>query len=88
MARLVRITEGSFSLLVNAITEAVFPPGTFDVFVHGEAGEVRDIRRHLKVERGVDVDSQSISPYWRRRHTDEAWRAVKRQWIADQANDN
>ena len=73
--------------LADAIAAASFLPGEFDCFVHGEAAEVRAVRRHLKADRGVDVRAQSISPYWRRRHTDEAWRAVKRQWLAEQAQD-
>ena len=73
--------------LVDAISAARFPAGDFDVFVHGEAAEVRAVRHHLKTDRSVDVDAQSISPYWRRRHTDEDWRAVKRSWLAEQAQD-
>ncbi len=74
-------------LLRDAVAAAVFPEGRFDVFVHGEAGEVRSVRKHLLADRGVDPDGASISPYWRRRHTDEDWRAIKRQWIAEQAAD-
>ena len=29
----------------------------------------------------------SISPYWRRTMTDEGWREVKRQWLAEQEQD-
>jgi NADPH-dependent ferric siderophore reductase len=75
------------TLLADAMAAATFPPGSFDVFVHGEASEVRAVRHHLKADRNVDVDAQSISPYWRRRHTDEDWRAVKRQWLAEQSQD-
>lgn len=73
--------------LADAVATAEFPPGTFDVFVHGEASEVRAVRKHLAAERGVDVDAASISPYWKRDHTDEAWRQVKRQWLAEQRAD-
>ncbi|MGI9616524.1 MAG: siderophore-interacting protein [Acidimicrobiales bacterium] len=73
--------------VADAIAVADFPLGTFDVFVHGEAGEVRAVRRHLAVDRGLDLADASISPYWRRRHTDEDWRKVKRRWMADQAQD-
>ncbi|MFK8024320.1 MAG: siderophore-interacting protein [Ilumatobacter sp.] len=75
------------ALLADAVADATLPAGTFDVFVHGEASEVRAVRKHLASDRGVDVGSASISPYWRRQHTDEAWRAVKREWIAELAND-
>ncbi len=73
--------------VAEAVAETAFPGGTFDVFVHGEAAEVRAVRRHLATDRGVDLGSASISPYWRRRHTDEDWRKSKREWMADQAQD-
>lgn len=75
------------SQLVDAISGHGFPAGTFDTFVHGEAGEVRAVRKHLVAERGLDPSVASISPYWRRMHTDEAWRQVKRDWMIDQASD-
>ncbi len=75
------------ALLATAVAAADFPSGTFDVFVHGEAAETRAVRRHLLAERGVDPSGASISPYWRRQHTDEDWRAVKRQFLAEQAAD-
>lgn len=72
-------------LLADAVAALAFPPGTVDVFVHGEADEVGAVRRHLQAERGLDLSGASISPYWRRNHDDEAWRAIKRQWLAEQA---
>jgi NADPH-dependent ferric siderophore reductase len=74
-------------LLVDAIAALAWPAGRPDVFVHGEAAEVRAVRRHLIAERGIDREAASISPYWRRGHTDEAWREVKSQWLADQSAD-
>ena len=74
-------------LLPRAVAALRWLPGRVDVFVHGEAGEVRAVRRHLVAERGVDRDTASISPYWRRHHTDERWRETKRQWLAEQAAD-
>lgn len=73
------------SLLVDAVANSVFPACSFDVFLHGEAGEVRSVRTHLVNEREIDVSVASISPYWRRKHTDEAWRKVKRNWLSEQA---
>lgn len=70
------------SWVADGLARVDLPAGTFDVFVHGEAGEVRAVRRHLEVDRGVDLSSASISPYWRRKHTDEEWRKVKREWMA------
>ncbi len=74
-------------VLPDAVAAATFPEGSFDVFVHGEASEVREIRRHLIGERNIDPTTASISPYWRRLHTDEDWRQIKRQWMAEQAAD-
>ena len=75
------------SWVAKALAAADFPNGECDVFVHGEAAEVRAVRQHLAVDRGISIDGASISPYWRRRHTDEDWRKVKRQWMADQSRD-
>lgn len=74
-------------LLADAVSNADFPDGQFDVFVHGEASEVRTVRRHLVADRDVDPSTASMSPYWRRQHTDEDWRRVKRKWMAEQAQD-
>lgn len=68
--------------LVRAVESLVLPPGRVDVFVHGEAAEVRAVRRHLFVDRGIPREGTSISPYWRRGHDDEQWREVKRDWLA------
>jgi NADPH-dependent ferric siderophore reductase len=63
--------------LVGAVRELPFPPGIVQAFVHGEAGFVRQLRRHLLDERGVRKDLLSISGYWRRGATDEEWRVEK-----------
>jgi NADPH-dependent ferric siderophore reductase len=74
-------------LLADAVAGLDWLDGRADVFVHGEAAEVRAVRRFLLAERGIDRAAASISPYWRRDHTDEAWREVKRQWLAEQEQD-
>lgn len=74
---------GDHGQLAAAVAATEFPTGRVDVFVHGEAGEVRAVRRHLVVERGVPKEGASISPYWRRNFTDEAWRQVKAEWLAE-----
>lgn len=57
------------------------PAGTeLEVFVHGEAAFVRELRRHLRVDRGVAKERQSISGYWKRGRVDEQWRQEKRDW--------
>jgi len=55
--------------------------------VHGEAGEVRAVRRHLLADRGVQKGGASISPYWRRDFTDERWREAKAEWLAESERD-
>lgn len=66
--------------LVAAVTGLEFPEGEVQAFVHGEAGFVKEIRRHLRLERGIPLRQLSISGYWRLGKNDDAWRAVKREW--------
>ncbi|HET6831298.1 MAG TPA: siderophore-interacting protein [Solirubrobacterales bacterium] len=66
--------------LVEAVRDLSFPPGRVHAFVHGEAGMVRSLRRHLLVDRSVAVEATSISGYWKRRRTEEGWRADKPGW--------
>ncbi|MFK3732150.1 siderophore-interacting protein [Streptomyces sp. NPDC088090] len=66
--------------LVEAVRALDFPAGDVHAFVHGEAGFVKELRRHLRVERQVARERLSISGYWRLGKTDEAWRAIKREW--------
>lgn len=75
------------TVLPEAVAAEAFPEGTFDVFVHGEASEVRAVRKYLVADRGVDPDRSSISAYWRRQHTDEDWRRTKRDWLMAQSQD-
>ncbi len=76
------------AVLLEAIKGFTFPSGKYDAFIHGEAAEVREIRKHLIRDRGVDKSASSISPYWRRDHTDEEWRSVKKQWLEDQRKED
>jgi NADPH-dependent ferric siderophore reductase len=59
------------------VRELDFPPGDVHAFVHGEAMVVREIRRHLVVDRGVPKEALSASGYWKRDRDDEGWRAEK-----------
>ncbi|MEU6313813.1 siderophore-interacting protein [Streptomyces sp. NPDC047014] len=68
--------------LVEAVQSLRFPSTDVHAFVHGEAGFVKDLRRHLRLERGVPRERLSISGYWRQGETDEGWRAIKRDWNA------
>ncbi|MCY0925145.1 siderophore-interacting protein [Streptomyces sp. H27-H1] len=71
----------------EALTEAVqalsFPSSDVHAFVHGEAGFVKSLRHHLRVDRGIARERLSISGYWRLGQTDEGWRASKRDWNAE-----
>ncbi|WP_086828770.1 siderophore-interacting protein [Streptomyces sp. NRRL B-24572] len=66
--------------LVEAVTALDFPAGDVHAFVHGEAGFVKELRRHLRLDRGVARERLSISGYWRLGKSDEGWRAMKREW--------
>lgn len=66
--------------LVESVRDLEFPPGTVHAFVHGEAGCVKRLRRHLRVERGIPLGRLSISGYWRHGTDDEGWRASKAEW--------
>ena len=68
-------------LLVDSLREIAFPRGRMHAFVHGEADEIRAIRRHLLIDHGYQRSEMSCSPYWRRHMTDEAWREVKRDFV-------
>lgn len=56
--------------------------GALEAFVHGEAGAVKELRRYLRLERGMSLDRLSVSGYWRLGVDDEGWRAGKREWNA------
>jgi len=71
-----RATAGDTGL-VDAVRALEFPAGQVHAFVHGEASEVKELRRHLLDERGLTIDQLSISGYWRRGFDDESFRAAK-----------
>ncbi|MFI6349401.1 siderophore-interacting protein [Streptomyces sp. NPDC050560] len=68
--------------LVAAVRGLDFPAGTPQVFVHGEAHFVKELRRHLRLEREIPRESLSISGYWRLGHNEDGWQASKREWNA------
>ncbi len=70
------------ALLADAVRDLTFPDGRPFAFVHGEADEIRAVRHHLLHDRGLTRQDLSCSPYWRRTMTDEAWRRVKRDYVA------
>jgi len=70
------------SRLVEWVAAVDFPDGDVQAFVHGEAGFVADLRRHLRVDRGLPKERVSISGYWRLGADEEGWRAAKASWNA------
>lgn len=73
--------------LVQAVQTTRWLPGHVQAFVHGEAGAVRDLRRWLRAEKQVPLENLSASGYWRAGRDDEAWRASKKQWNAQAAQE-
>jgi NADPH-dependent ferric siderophore reductase len=63
--------------LPAAVRAMEFQPGRVHAFVHGEAGAVRDVRRHLVGDRGVPREDLSVSGYWRRGRDEDGWQADK-----------
>ncbi|WP_063713760.1 siderophore-interacting protein [Amycolatopsis nigrescens] len=51
--------------LLDAVREAEFPDGTPYAWIAGEAGGVRQLRRHLVTERSLDKESLYFSGYWK-----------------------
>ncbi|WP_067471752.1 siderophore-interacting protein [Actinomadura hibisca] len=68
--------------LARAVRELEFPAGRVHAFVHGEAGFVKELRRHLRVERGLPLAQLSISGYWRLGRDEDGWQSSKREWNA------
>ena len=75
-------TATDADLLPASVQDLTFPAGRVHAFVHGEADEIRAIRRHLLADRGLSRADMSCSPYWHRTMADEEWRQVKREYVA------
>ncbi|NYI04545.1 siderophore-interacting protein [Allostreptomyces psammosilenae] len=59
------VPAGRSRALVDAVRGAEFPSGSPFVWLAGESGVVRSLRRHLVGERGVDRRSVDFAGYWR-----------------------
>jgi NADPH-dependent ferric siderophore reductase len=68
--------------LVAAVLGADLPEGDVQVFVHGEAGAVRELRRFVRTGLGVPRERLSVSGYWRVGRTEDRWQAEKPEWNA------
>jgi NADPH-dependent ferric siderophore reductase len=66
--------------LVAAVRELDFPAGQVQAFVHGEATFVKQLRAHLRLQRGLPMSTLSISGYWRRGLNEDGWQSTKREW--------
>lgn len=66
--------------VLNAVRALELPEGRGQAFVHGEATMVREVRRHLVKERGMDLRDLSATGYWKYRRTEEGWRQDKPEW--------
>ncbi|WP_337796666.1 siderophore-interacting protein [Kribbella sandramycini] len=71
--------------LVAAVEALEFPEGDVQAFVHGEAGFVFRIRKHLFTERGLPRDRVSLSGYWRLGKNEDGWQAEKAETAAKEA---
>ncbi len=69
------------NLLLEAVRSLELPAGLRgQAFVHGEAGMVRDVRKHLIVDRGMNRTDVSATGYWKFTETEEGWRMYKGEW--------
>ncbi|MEW2359314.1 siderophore-interacting protein [Spirillospora sp. NPDC029432] len=66
--------------LVRAVRALEFPEGEVHAFVHGEANFVKELRRHLRVDRQLPMSQLSISGYWRRGRDEDGWQSSKQEW--------
>ncbi|MFJ8107844.1 siderophore-interacting protein [Streptomyces sp. NPDC096132] len=66
--------------LVAAVRALEFPSGRPQVFAHGEAVFVKQLRGLLRNERNVPREDLSISGYWRAGQDEDGWQESKRQW--------
>ncbi|NUT46865.1 MAG: SIP domain-containing protein, partial [Saccharothrix sp.] len=44
------------------------------------ANMVKDLRGHLKLDRGVPREQMSISGYWRLGSDEDGWQSTKGEW--------
>ncbi|MDT7803737.1 MAG: hypothetical protein QOI78_7170 [Actinomycetota bacterium] len=69
---LLRGTRPHGEALLEAVRAANFPDGTPYAWVSGEAGTVKQVRRHLVRERDVDKQRICFTGYWRLGMSEEA----------------
>ncbi len=57
---------GRTTMLLDAVRAAELPPGEGYAWVAGETVTLRELRRHLRDERGIAGDRLEVTGYWRR----------------------
>ena len=67
------------SLLLDRVVSKPWQPGRASVWVAGETGTTRNLRRYFKQERAVDVADLYASGYWQIGLTEDIHQRVKRQ---------
>ncbi|AGG66600.1 hypothetical protein H924_05780 [Corynebacterium callunae DSM 20147] len=66
--------------LIEAVREAGYPTKKTSWFIHGVAEMVKETRRFLFVDGGVNKEDASISGYWRLGMTEDQWQASKSEF--------
>lgn len=69
--------------LSQAVREVSTPDTRTGWFIHGVAEMIKELRRHLFIDRGVERGDVSISGYWRIGMTEDQWQASKREFNAE-----
>lgn len=75
----VRWVQGERSQLVDEVAGLEIPTDDVQVFAHGERGAIKQIRRNLVKERGIDKSRVSISAYWADGRIEDQFQAEKRE---------
>jgi NADPH-dependent ferric siderophore reductase len=70
---------GASTLLLDAARALHWPPGDVSVTLAGESRQVVALRDYLLHERGIPADAMYAVPYWKDRHTEEAYHAERHQ---------
>jgi NADPH-dependent ferric siderophore reductase len=73
--------------LVRAVRDLDAPAGRAHAVVHGEAVAVRELRRHLLVDRGFAREDLATSGYWKRTLDEDGWQSSKAAWNAEVERD-
>lgn len=70
-------SPGASTRLADAARALAWPAGTVSVTLAGESHQVLAVREHLVRERGLDPGALYAVPYWKDRHTEEAYHAER-----------